>query len=197
MKRNLAPSSITCLMLTVGVAIAEPLDASSCAQLRDELGKLEREGARSSLARGPEWAKANLKLDQLGLVDRLLEVEAQFLFRCPQPKRTLDAATEAVLENGTGSDPASDEKPAAGEARPPRPTAAKKPSAQSKAAATPGDAAVAADGVTAKGASNKAPPKRATSKPKINDAFTPGPPTKPPEVQVKAAQPRAAAKPAQ
>ncbi len=99
-------------------AIAAPLEPAACQQLRQELSALDASGARASLERGAGWAKANLQPQQLEQIERLLEVQGQFLFRCPQPKRKLDPATEALMEHGTGSDPDPDAKPADAAAAP-------------------------------------------------------------------------------
>lgn len=166
------------LVWSAAPAGAEPLDVNACVQLREEVARLERGGARANFSRGPEWAKANMKPEQLGQVDRLLEADAQFLFRCPQPKRVYDAATEAVLEHGTGSDPAPEEPAAAGAAttpaakKPPPATADKKTAAPPKAAGTAEAGATPA--ATAKSpAAAKPPAKQATVKPKAKDAFFP------------------------
>src|SRR5262249_48633903 len=41
-------------------ALAATLDQEACAKLKAELSQLELTGARGTLAKGPEWAKANL-----------------------------------------------------------------------------------------------------------------------------------------
>ena len=64
-------------------ARAAPLDPDSCAKLKVQLEEIEKTGARDNLARGPEWAKANLAPDKLEDVRRLIETDEQLLFRCP------------------------------------------------------------------------------------------------------------------
>ncbi len=171
-------TSITGVALIVSAAMAEPLDANACGLLRQEITTLERGGARINLSRGPEWAKVNLKAEQLGQVDRLLEAEAQFLFRCPQPKRVFDATTEAVLEHGTVSEPATDDSAATGGAATPVAKKSPRTAADKKTSAPLKDAgaaeAAAAPTVAAKPPAVARPPlKQATVKPKPNDAFTP------------------------
>ena len=161
------------LALASQPATAVQLDVTACDQLKSELGALEKAGARVNFEKGAAWAKANLSKDQLGQIEKLIDTEAQFLFRCPQPKRTIDAATAAVMENGTGSDPDPDAvKSDAGE------TPSAKPTAGPRAKTKP--APVAATKV--EGAGDNVPvkpkPKRAAAKPKPADAFSPEAPGK-------------------
>ena len=169
-RRLIFPAVLVLACLPCGIARATPLDPTACEQLRQELGAIERTGARINLAKGAIWAKANLKPDQLQQIEKLLDTEAQFLFRCPQPKRQFDAATEAVLEHGTGSDPDPDAaKPDAG-----KPDAAAKPVPAKKAAPKPKPvAAEPATGDAQPAAQPAAKPKRAAAKPKAADAFVP------------------------
>ncbi|MDX2203882.1 MAG: hypothetical protein NW223_14110 [Hyphomicrobiaceae bacterium] len=66
----------------IGVRAAA-LDPESCAKLKASLEELERAGARDNMAKGPDWAKANLPPDRLAEVRRLIETDEQLLFRCP------------------------------------------------------------------------------------------------------------------
>lgn len=172
MTRNfILPAVLALACLPCEGARATPLDPTACEQLRQELGAIERTGARINLAKGAAWAKANLKPDQLQQIEKLLDTEAQFLFRCPQPKRQFDAATEAVLEHGTGSDPDPDAaKPDAS-----KPDAATKPVPAKKAASKPKPVAAepAAGDATQPPPAPTAKPKRAAAKPKAADAFVP------------------------
>lgn len=149
---------LTCLVLVATVlgastGRAAPLDTPACDQLRQEIAALEKAGARANLAKGPAAAQAALSAGQIGQVEKLVDTEAQFLFRCPQPKRQFDSATEAVMENGTGSDPDPD-------AASPQATATK---AKASGPAKPDPAAP------------KPKPKRptVTAKPKPSDAYVP------------------------
>ncbi len=134
MTRNLALPIVIGLasLLPGAVASAAPLEPAACEQLRQNLGTLEKSGARNNFAKGAAWAKANLKPEQLQQIEQLIDTEAQFLFRCPQPKRQFDAATEAVLEHGTGSDPDPDAAKLEAEA-PKTPVPVKKAAPRSKA----------------------------------------------------------------
>lgn len=68
--------------LLLAEAGAAPLDPESCNKLKGEQAQLEHAGARNSMAKGPQWAKANLGAEKLEQVRRLIEVDEQLLFRC-------------------------------------------------------------------------------------------------------------------
>jgi outer membrane biosynthesis protein TonB len=63
-------------------ARAAPLDAETCTKLMIEQGALEKAGVEQDMAKGVEWAKANLGLEKLGQVRRFIELEEQIVFRC-------------------------------------------------------------------------------------------------------------------
>ena len=102
--RTLVASAVAFVVMTPTTQAA-PLEPAACEKLRSDLSALEKSGARINLSKGAAWAKANLKSDQLQQIEQLIDTDAQFLFRCPQPKRQFDPTTEALMENGTGSDP--------------------------------------------------------------------------------------------
>jgi hypothetical protein len=123
-------------------ARAAPLDQAACDAIKQDLSALERGGSRAAFDKGAAWAKANLKPEQIALVERLLDAEAQFLFRCPQPKRSFDAATEALLENGTPSDPDPDAPKPEATATPAKSSPAPKAKRTNAAKPKPSDALV-------------------------------------------------------
>jgi len=84
-------------------ARAAPLDADTCAKLLEEHGQLEQAGVEADMAKGPEWAKANLIPEKIERIRRFIEVEGQLLFRCRQ-KSLVNLPQE--IEN----DPAGDGK---------------------------------------------------------------------------------------
>jgi hypothetical protein len=90
------------LALAIGAmapAAAVPLDASACEQLQVQLDALRSEGAAADMARGPEWARANLPEDRLRRVGLLLEVEEKLNFRCGLAKITLPNTIEGGEED--------------------------------------------------------------------------------------------------
>jgi hypothetical protein len=199
--------SLAALLLGLSGAMASPLDKASCDQLKLEQGQLEQGGVRTSMAKGPEWAKGNLKPEQLEQVRRVIEVDGQLLFRCNgRPLVVLPKDLEEPREDGSeppkakGEENAvrpAPEQPAAGKAATDK--AATDKAATDKAAT---DKAATADktAITDKTAARKAKPlpgrreQRAAAgvvasgkanskgnpkaKPKADDAFKP-PPTDP------------------
>ena len=67
---------------TVAVAIAEPLDKESCANLQVERKKLLTREMQAALEHGPDWVKDHLDDESIGKVRRFLSVEEQIVFRC-------------------------------------------------------------------------------------------------------------------
>ena len=67
---------------TVAVAIAEPLDKESCANLQVERKKLLTREMQAALEHGPDWVKDHLDDKSIGKVRRFLSVEEQIVFRC-------------------------------------------------------------------------------------------------------------------
>jgi hypothetical protein len=81
MRSNLMLLLAALLLNGIG-AQAGVLDKESCAKLEVEQTKLEQAGVRGTIAKGPQWAKANLPLDKLQEVRRLIEVDELLTFRC-------------------------------------------------------------------------------------------------------------------
>jgi hypothetical protein len=95
--------------LALAQARATPLDAETCGRLKGEQTQLENAGAGHNMAKGPQWAKANLGPDKIEQVRRLIEVEEQLLFRCtgrslvqlpPEPDPDPAAASTEPGEEG-------------------------------------------------------------------------------------------------
>lgn len=96
-------------LLALAQAHATPLDADTCAKLKVEQAHLENAGVGHNMAKGPEWAKANLAAEKIEAVRRLIEVEEQLLFRCtgrllvqlpPEPDPDPAAAHPDAAEEG-------------------------------------------------------------------------------------------------
>ena len=94
----------TAILTVGGQAGAAPLDQGVCAQLLSEQAQLVRAGVKDSMARGPEWAGAGASLTRLKEIERLIEVEEQLMFRCPQPKPVAPAAEASDDDSGEGAD---------------------------------------------------------------------------------------------
>jgi hypothetical protein len=78
-------------LLGAGAAItqarATPLDTETCNKLMVEHETLENAGVEQSLAKGPEWAKANLSPDKIEQIRRFIELEELVQFRCRAKSR--------------------------------------------------------------------------------------------------------------
>lgn len=61
---------------------AAPLDKEACDKLQTEKQSLTVMGVEKDMAKGAEWAKANMKPAQLDLVKRFITVDEQIKFRC-------------------------------------------------------------------------------------------------------------------
>jgi hypothetical protein len=183
---GLALGAQVLLLAWCGVAAAAALEQDACAKLKTELLQLELAGTRTSMAKGPDWAKANVGADKLQQIKRLLEVEEQILFRCQgKPLIVLpegvDGEAAAVPADGTAAAKAAaetkgaskDPQPPPGKAKAALPAGAKAAGAAAKA--PPGKAAGAAK-ATPEPAATAAPPKpKPKPKPKVDDAYRPAP----------------------
>lgn len=72
------------LLLAGATAAAVPLDSGTCRLLHEERVQLEQAGVRDRMAKGPEWAAANLPASELKDIQRLIELDEQVNFRCPE-----------------------------------------------------------------------------------------------------------------
>jgi hypothetical protein len=97
---------------TIAVAIAEPLDKESCANLQVERKKLLTREMQAALEHGPDWVKDHLDDESIGKVRRFLSVEEQIVFRCRGGgvAKVPAKATETPPENA-GAVPLPDRNP--------------------------------------------------------------------------------------
>jgi hypothetical protein len=75
--------------IAAAAAGASPLDQAACEALKADRGRLLTESLKSDIAKGAEWARANLSQDRLKEIQSLIEVEEQIAFRCPHPRPVL------------------------------------------------------------------------------------------------------------
>lgn len=150
-----------CLALTVllsgavgGRVEASPMAPEDCERARTEQAGLASAGASGDMAKGAEWARANLPPERLQRVARWIELEEQIQFRCPRPKPPKGSETAA-----RGREEA--DAPAAGATAKPR----LRPKKSDEAA---GDA----DSPALQAAKPKPRPP-AKKKPKVEDAYRP------------------------
>jgi hypothetical protein len=90
-------------VLAIVPAAAVPLDAEACTHLQSQQDTLRSEGATADMARGPEWARANLPLERLQRIGTLLQVEEQLNFRCGLARITLPTTIEGGEEEIPGA----------------------------------------------------------------------------------------------
>jgi len=130
-------------------ATATKLDKPVCDDLKVEQVLLQQKGVAADITRGAEWGRVNLTRDRLKEIERLIHVEEQLAFRCPQPKKPLapgedeDGSVVAGPAKGgkagkVGAKAASDKSPAPSKAAPPK-------AAQAKAAKPATNASAASD----------------------------------------------------
>ena len=106
MTRRALSLVIAALLLHAPVSWAVQLDKESCTKLKSEQAQLEKDGARGSLGKGPDWAKANLGAEKLDQVRRLIEVDEQLLFRCGgRPLVVLPSDPDAAPGEGAPEKP--------------------------------------------------------------------------------------------
>ena len=166
--------AITCLAsglalaFTTAASLATPLEKEVCSDLKEEHGQLVAAGAKANMERGPAWAKAKLQPDQIKQIERIINVEEQLAFRCPQPKPPLEQAENPA--------PAATVPGAAAASEPHKrgnPSAASRPLRKAKALST-----ARAANQTERRRSKKTPPRPKSSDayvppPKLEDAYTP------------------------
>jgi hypothetical protein len=180
----------------VGLApvAAAPLDAPACEQLQAQYDTLLNEGAAADMARGPEWARANLPPERLQRIGTLLEVEEQLSFRCGLAKARITLPTtaeggeeeipgpgEATIE-GTPRTialpqraPPASKRPAAAAAPVPKEPAAKAPATKPAAAKQPAKAGPPRKGPEGPQPAKKAPTKKRQPQADADDTYRPPP----------------------
>jgi hypothetical protein len=158
-------------------ARAAPLDAETCAKLQTEHTGLEHAGVEKDMAKGPDWAKANLGLEKLQQVQRFIELEELLMFRCRSramvhltPER--EWSTELDNDDKDDNDSKEAAPPKAAKAAPakaadPKPKALKPPA--KAAARQPAAGKPAEPGITS---IEKRPPPKG----KLDDAYKSPPP---------------------
>jgi hypothetical protein len=140
---------------TAARTVAEPLSKEQCEALKAEQAELTAAGAREQLARGADWGKVNLSMEQLQRVERFIAVEEQLSFRCGLARLraslpVTEEGGEQELDDKGQPIPQKKQVDEAGEPKA-KPKPKPKPKPPEKAAAKP-------------------PPK---PKPKVDDAYRP------------------------
>lgn len=174
---------------------AQPLGKEECEKLKADYTRLGQSDLKADLDKGPDWGKANLSEVRLKEIQSYIELEEQFLFRCPQPRlvpltpeaKAASAPPQQKKAGGGGAiaddgaaDATEDAGPVGGLSTvPPNSTATKpaktkkpaagaaKPSAAAKPAATAKAATAAPSGQAAKPAPVGVAATPATAKPAV------------------------------
>ena len=91
------------------LATQPKIDADTCTQLRLEQIKFRQSGIVDDMAKGPEWAKANLPPDRLREIEHYMALDEQVKFGCRDAKLSPEAekASEAAsrIEINSDADP--------------------------------------------------------------------------------------------
>jgi hypothetical protein len=122
-------------LLDTGVR-AEPLDAATCDLLKGEQVRMEQSGVRSSMDKGPVWAKSNLAADKLDQIRRLIELDEQLLFRC-SARNLVELPPDADADPAAAKTDEEGKAPASPKADAPAAPAAKSKSGTAKNASAP------------------------------------------------------------
>lgn len=158
---------------------AEPLAKEACETLKTEQDTLVTGGIKDELAKGPDWAKSNLKPARLQEIARYIELEEHLNFRCGQAKAKL------IIPEEPPPDPATAAKGEAAAVTPkakgkskakPKPKAAEAPGAETPATTTQQSEAPESPARPAAAAKSRSP---AAPKPKVDDAYRPPAPANP------------------
>lgn len=106
-------AAVTGLVLVPAVAPAAPLDEVVCKDLDARLKQLELDGVKDDLAKGPEFAKANVTMARLAVIKDYIETKEQVAFRCPSlivvsvPELAEPEAKHPLAEPGKAAEPKS------------------------------------------------------------------------------------------
>ena len=109
------------VVLSLAELGATPLDKEGCTKLKAEQGSWSRPACASNMAKGPEWAKANLAADKLEQIRRLIEVDEQLLFRCTGKPLVELPAERTPIRAASGANEDGKDAPNQSRAAPPRP----------------------------------------------------------------------------
>jgi hypothetical protein len=165
-----AVAATAALLLGAAGARAGMLEPEACDKLKAEHETLTQQGLKEQLAKGPEWAKAQLPADKIERLRRYLAIDEDIKFRCPvaKPRPTPEqiAAAEERKEKrkaARAAKAAEQQTAAAGAVQ-----GASQTSEAGGKAPAPEPVAASADGPAPK-------PKKRRSKPAHDDAYVPPP----------------------
>ncbi|MDZ4791143.1 MAG: hypothetical protein SGJ17_08050 [Hyphomicrobiales bacterium] len=73
---------VPAVFLPVNAVRGNPLDGKSCEELGVEQDALKALGVEGDMAKGHEWARANLAQNDLNMLRRFIEISERVKFRC-------------------------------------------------------------------------------------------------------------------
>ena len=85
----------------MATAVAAPLDRITCNFLYAKRAEIADAGIEDDMAKGPEWALANLSKERLALIRAYIETSEQIAFRCPSAEE-LDKLNRAIARAQRG-----------------------------------------------------------------------------------------------
>jgi len=147
------------LVLVAGGAAgawANRLDKTACADLSAEVSSLLAAGLKGDMDKGPAWGAANLSLERLVAINRVIDLQGQIEFRCGSGK-VADKATTNQTSTAKSSGEAADETPSLPSQKA-KPVRGKRGSAAKSLELSPVAPATAAPVAASHAAASPAPP---------------------------------------
>ena len=148
-----------------GGAWANRLDKTACTDLSAEVSSLLASGLKEDMDKGPAWGAANLSLERLVAINRVIDLQGQLEFRCgsdkvaksPAEKPSPDKVTTSKTSTAKSSGEAADETPSLPSQKA-KPVRGKRGSAAKSLELSPVAPATAAPVATSHAAASPAPP---------------------------------------
>lgn len=89
-----------CLVLAPALSAAEQ---KTCEQMIEERNRISALGVEKDMAKGHEWARANLSQSDLNLIREFIEISEHIRFRCTQRAATPGKSDTAAAAPGTAN----------------------------------------------------------------------------------------------
>jgi hypothetical protein len=105
-----------------GGAWANRLDKTACADLSAEVSSLLASGLKEDMDKGPAWGAANLSLERLVAINRVIDLQGQLEFRCGSGKVAKSPAETPSSDQATSKTSTAKSSGEAGDETPSLPT---------------------------------------------------------------------------
>jgi hypothetical protein len=105
-----------------GGAWANRLDKTACADLSAEVSSLLASGVKEDMDKGPGWGAANLSLERLVAINRVIDLQGQLEFRCGSGKVAKSPAETPSSDQATSKTSTAKSSGEAGDETPSLPT---------------------------------------------------------------------------